>query len=425
MTKKIVPLLLVIAMMGMTMGVVGLLLSDNVSASSHSATRSFSPSEVTPGGEVSVTIAVADYGQFGGVAETIPAGFTYVDGSSNVTVVVNGRNLEFTLYGETSVTYRVNAADTADSHSFSGNLIDDQGDRRSVGGSSSVTVAAEVTPTPTDPHATRSFSPSQVTSGGQVSVTVAVANYGQFGGVAETIPAGFTYVDGSSNVAVAVDGRNLEFTLYGETRVTYRVNAADTAGSHSFSGDLIDDQGAPHSIGGSSSVTVQGAPPPPPPPPPPTLTDRPGMVSFSMDMPKVDAAVTATLSDPDDGVTGTTWQWSRSDTMDGTYTNIANATSASYTPVDDDVDKYLKAMASYTDTHRSNRTAEAKTANAVGSATTGSALGDQYDSVANGGNGDGQLDTPEMLKAVRDYFAQESTITVSQMLELVRIYFAG
>ena len=88
-----------------------------------------------------------------------------------------------------------------------------------------------------------------------------------------------------------------------------------------------------------------------------------------MDMPKVDAALTATLSDPDDGVTGTTWQWSRSDTMDGTYTNIANATSASYTPVDDDVDKYLKAMASYTDTHRSNRTAEAKTANAVGSAT--------------------------------------------------------
>ena len=274
MTKKIVPLLLVIAMMGMTMGVVGLLLSDNVSASSHSATRSFSPSQVTPGGEVSVTIAVADYGQFGGVAETIPAGFTYVDGSSNVAVAVNGRNLEFTLYGDTSVTYRVTAANTAGSHSFSGDLIDDQGDRRSIGGSSSVTVAAEATPTPTGPHATRSFSPSQVTSGGQVSVTIAVANYGQFGGVAETIPAGFTYVDGSSNVAVAVDGRNLEFTLYGDTSVTYRVNAADTAGSHSFSGDLIDDQGARHSIGGSSSVTVQGAPPPPPPPPPPPHSYR-------------------------------------------------------------------------------------------------------------------------------------------------------
>ena len=65
------------------------------------------------------------------------------------------------------------------------------------------------------------------------------------------------------------------------------------------------------------------------------------------------------------------------------------------------------------------------TANAVAPTTTGSALGDHYDSAANGGNGDGQLDTPEMLSAVRDYFAQGSTITVPQMLELVRIYFAG
>ena len=93
--------------------------------------------------------------------------------------------------------------------------------------------------------------------------------------------------------------------------------------------------------------------------------------------------------------------------------------------MDDDVDKYLKAMASYTDTHRAGRTADAMTANAVAPTTTGSALGDHYDSAANGGNADGQLDTPEMLSAVRDYFAQGSTITVPQMLELVRIYFAS
>ena len=148
------------------------------------------------------------------------------------------------------------------------------------------------------------------------------------------------------------------------------------------------------------------------------------MVSFNMDMPKVGAALTATLSDPDGGVAGTMWQWSRSDTMDGTYTNIANATAASYTPVDDDVGKYLEATASYRDTHRSDRTAEAMTANAV-APSTGRALGDHYDSAANGGNGNGRLDIPEMLKAVADYFAEGSTITVPQMLELVRIYFAG
>ena len=253
MSKKIVPLLLVIAIMGMTMGVVGLLRSDNVGASTHSATRSL-PAQVTPGGEVSVTIAVANYGRFGGVAETIPAGFTYVDGSSNVAVEVSGRNLEFTLYGETSVTYRVTAANTAGSHVFSGELIDDQGDRSPVGGVSSVTV--EATQTSTDADATRSL-PTQVAPGGEVSVTIAVANYGQFGGVAETIPAGFTYVDGSSNVAVEVSGRNLEFTLYGETSVTYRVTAANTAGSHVFSGELIDDQGDRSPVGGVSSVTVE------------------------------------------------------------------------------------------------------------------------------------------------------------------------
>jgi hypothetical protein len=71
--------------------------------------------------------------------------------------------------------------------------------------------------------------------------------------VAETIPADFTYVAGSSNVDVEVDGRTLEFALYGEAAVAYRVTASDTAGSYVFSGDLIDE----HSIGGSSRVTVR------------------------------------------------------------------------------------------------------------------------------------------------------------------------
>jgi hypothetical protein len=61
--------------------------------------------------------------------------------------------------------------------------------------------------------------------------------------VAETIPADFTYVAGSSNVDVEVDGRTLEFVLYDEAAVTYRVTASDTADSYVFSGDLIDDQG--------------------------------------------------------------------------------------------------------------------------------------------------------------------------------------
>ncbi len=258
MVNKIMPsFLLMAAVVGVVLGVVGLLFSDSVGADGHSGTRSFSPSQIAPSGEVSVRIAVNNYGQFGGVAETIPADFTYVAGSSTVDVEVDGRTLEFALYGEAAVTYRVTASDTAGSYAFSGDLIDDQGNRSSIGGDSSFTVTARPGPT-----AQRSFSPSQIAPSGEVSVRIAVNNYGQFGGLAETIPADFTYVAGSSTVDVEVDGRTLEFALYGEAAVTYRVTASDTAGSYAFSGDLIDDQGNRSSIGGDSSFTVTARPGP-------------------------------------------------------------------------------------------------------------------------------------------------------------------
>jgi hypothetical protein len=43
-----------------------------------SATRSFNPATVAPGGTVTVTIQAADYGLAGGVTETLPTGFAYV-----------------------------------------------------------------------------------------------------------------------------------------------------------------------------------------------------------------------------------------------------------------------------------------------------------------------------------------------------------
>ena len=81
--------------------------------------------------------------------------------------------------------------------------------------------------------------------------------------------------------------------------------------------------------------------------------------------PQVGTAVTATLTDPDGGVTGTTWKWSSASTTDGTYADISRATSASYTPVSGDVGDYLKATASYTDSHGSGKSAEQVSDNAV------------------------------------------------------------
>ena len=58
--------------------------------------------------------------------------------------------------------------------------------------------------------------------------------------------------------------------------------------------------------------------------------------------------ITATLTDADNP-TNQAWQWARSSTASGTFTNIPNATSASYTATDDDAGNYLRATVTYTD----------------------------------------------------------------------------
>ena len=75
-----------------------------------SASRSFSPASVAPGGEVVVTINAANYGVGGAVTETLPEGFTYVSSSlPDSQVSVTGQQVRFTLQGDTSFTYTVTA----------------------------------------------------------------------------------------------------------------------------------------------------------------------------------------------------------------------------------------------------------------------------------------------------------------------------
>ena len=100
-----------------------------------------------------------------------------------------------------------------------------------------------------------------------------------------------------------------------------------------------------------------------------TNVDEDGTVRLSTDQPTARVQVTATLTDPD-GVTGTTaWQWSRSDSQSGTYAPISSATSATYTPLDEDMEKFLKARASYDDDEDTGKTAEATTTSAVQTGT--------------------------------------------------------
>ena len=163
------------------------------------ATRSLDDATVGPGGQVTVTIEAANYGQAGGVTETLPVGFTYVSSSlpDGQVTEVDARTVRFTLQAETSFTYTVTASSTAGDYDFSGMLRDFERMDHDVGGASRITVEADAPePTPT-PTATRSLDDATVGPGGQVTVTIEAANYGQAGGVTETLPVGFTYVSSS------------------------------------------------------------------------------------------------------------------------------------------------------------------------------------------------------------------------------------
>ena len=60
--------------------------------------------------------------------------------------------------------------------------------------------------------------------------------------------------------------------------------------------------------------------------------------------------ITATVDDPDGGVTKQTWEWYTGDSGSGPWTRITGAGAAAYTPADTDIDKYLRVVAHYRDT---------------------------------------------------------------------------
>ena len=106
-----------------------------------------------------------------------------------------------------------------------------------------------------------------------------------------------------------------------------------------------------------------------------TLRDKDGN---ELDQPHALGPITAKLTDPDGGVTGVVWVWSRAQvdppTVDDARNPIPDATSATYTPTNDDTSYFLHVMATYMDakndetTHPPDttaRTADATAAHAV------------------------------------------------------------
>ena len=115
-------------------------------ADGHSATRSFDPTAVAPGGQVVVTIALADYGRSGIVEETLPEEFTFVS-SSAFQQVGDTDTVSVVLISVPvgSVTYTARAPMVEGEYTFTGRFLNSERDPVDIGGDTTVTVAAPTT----------------------------------------------------------------------------------------------------------------------------------------------------------------------------------------------------------------------------------------------------------------------------------------
>ena len=79
-----------------------------------------------------------------------------------------------------------------------------------------------------------------------------------------------------------------------------------------------------------------------------------GMLTLSPKQPQVGTQLTATLTDPDGGITGQSWSWERSQNGSD-WSPIANAAARRYTPVQADLNHYLRVTVQYSDGHDSGK----------------------------------------------------------------------
>ncbi len=147
-----------------------------------------------------------------------------------------------------------------------------------------------------------------------------------------------------------------------------------------------------------------------------TNEEEAGTVLLSTDQPQAGVAITASLSDPDGGVTDEEWQWAKSTTIDGVFDDIDGATSASYTPVDADEDYYLMAKVTYTDAEGGGKSEMATAAMAVTITDVDEPV------IPHDTNNDGMIDKSEVIAAFRAYVAGD--IDKPQIIETFRQYVA-
>ncbi len=150
----------------------------------------------------------------------------------------------------------------------------------------------------------------------------------------------------------------------GNTDTTYTHSGLSPGDTRHYRVSAINSEGTsdPSNI---ANATTEGVPPP----------DQPGTVTLSGTL-AIDEELTATLTDPDGSITDVEWTWYRSADKSSwnpiTGAASSGSTTATYTPVadgdpnvEDDEDKYLRAVASYTDGHGPDKNAEAESTGKV------------------------------------------------------------
>ena len=255
---------------------------------------------------------------------------------------------------------------------------------------------------------------------GMVAVTVTVTNEDELGMVSgdatvdyaenDTVAVATYTADGPASATWTLSGDDAgDFTISNGGELTFRSSPnyespADAGMDNVYQVTVEADAGGEM---GMVAVTVTV-----------TNVEEDGTVDLSSTAPQVGVAITASVTDLDGGVTGTTWQWVSSATADGTFEEITGATAAAYSPVDGDAGNYLRATASYTDGYGAD-TAKGTSANAVAAAEPADDLLAEYDP-----NNDGVIEKADMRRAVANYFGTSPTLTKAEMRRLVGIYFS-
>ena len=311
-------------------------------------------------------------------------------GTIDVTITVTDVNEAPEMTGQASINYGENgtepvhtyAANDPESNSITWSVTGADSSAFSIGGGALTFVASPDFEAPTDTDSNNTYLVTvkafDGTNTSSLDVTVTVTNVNE----PPAFPAETDTRTINENTAAGQnigppfpatdpdDGDVLTYTLVGDDPASFDIDEStgqlrtkadldyETTPSYTVTVSVRDskDTGGSSDSEADDTITV-------------TVTinnvDEDGTVNLSSVQPQVGASLTATLEDPDGDVTGETWQWASLPVGDSEWTDIDVATSGSYTPVDADLDKVLRATASYIDPQGSGKSAQGVSENAV------------------------------------------------------------